>query len=326
MHRCGRTPAAVPRCAAASCGTCSGHLGLPVICSSPKSSSSPGPSKDHIALADTEFRGDLRHTSHVHPEIAEHFVRRSADRMAARAIALPKEDQGPALFRVTTSHSSRPRANLSMGASARTTVNSNSAIARPNIVKSIGAPAATVGNSAPKSCRYWALPFSRFNTSCRIGSLRKPEPSGNGTSATQTIVELVEARTDCALRPVEAGDFDKLGGRNVRLCDQQMLDDRIVGGEPSCALGQGKEEALRIVEWVARRRRKAPVPHQVRVERRVHDRRCAALIPWAGPIRADDQIILHANRDGLRVAKAVCGRMAARAGIVIVKAARTVEE
>ena len=96
-------------------------------------------------------------------------------------LPLPKKVSAPRFSEVDIAFVC-PRANLSMGALARTSVNSNSAIARPNIVKSIGPPAATYGNRSPNSCRYRALPFNRASTSWLIGSLRNPEPSAGGTT------------------------------------------------------------------------------------------------------------------------------------------------
>lgn len=83
-----------------------------MTCSSPKSSSSPGPSKIQITLADAEFQRDLRYAGGVHVEVAEHFVRVAADRMATRAIARPKEEQAPRFSHVDIAFI-WPRANLS---------------------------------------------------------------------------------------------------------------------------------------------------------------------------------------------------------------------
>ena len=57
-----------------------------------------------------------------------------------------------------------PLRKRSMGASAKTRVNSNSAMARLNIVKSMGPPAATVGKSSPNNVRYAGIEFRRART------------------------------------------------------------------------------------------------------------------------------------------------------------------
>ena len=50
------------------------------------------------------------------------------------------------------------------------------------MMKSMGAPAATSGKSAPNSSRYAGEALRRPSTAWRIGSLRKPLPSGGGTT------------------------------------------------------------------------------------------------------------------------------------------------
>src|SRR6266480_1956568 len=44
--------------------------------------------EQHVALADAEFRRDLRHADRVHLEVAEHFIRLATDRMALTAPSL----------------------------------------------------------------------------------------------------------------------------------------------------------------------------------------------------------------------------------------------
>src|SRR4029453_16523031 len=51
-----------------------------------------------VALADTEFRRDLRHADHVHLEVAEHFIRLATDRMALTAPSLAEEDERTTLL------------------------------------------------------------------------------------------------------------------------------------------------------------------------------------------------------------------------------------
>ena len=65
---------------------------------------------------------------------------------------LPKKTSAPR-FSLAVIAPRSPRAKRSIGASANVSVNSNSAIARPNIMKSIGPPAATLGKNAPKRSR-----------------------------------------------------------------------------------------------------------------------------------------------------------------------------
>jgi hypothetical protein len=67
-------------------------------------------------------------------------------------LPLPKKMSAPFFWAVVIARSS-PRAKRSMGALAKTRVNSNSAIALPNIEKSIGAPAATSGKILPNRAR-----------------------------------------------------------------------------------------------------------------------------------------------------------------------------
>src|SRR5215831_2059172 len=52
-----------------------------------------------IAFSHAESGSDLRDTDHVHPEIAEHFVRGPAHGMTLHAPALAEEDERPFLFR-----------------------------------------------------------------------------------------------------------------------------------------------------------------------------------------------------------------------------------
>ena len=54
--------------------------------------------EQHVALADTEFRRDLRHADHVHLEVAEHFIRLATDRMASTAPSLAEEDERATLL------------------------------------------------------------------------------------------------------------------------------------------------------------------------------------------------------------------------------------
>src|SRR5947208_10238167 len=54
--------------------------------------------EQHVALADTEFRRDLRHANRVHLEVAEHFVRLATDRMALIAPSLAEEDERTTLL------------------------------------------------------------------------------------------------------------------------------------------------------------------------------------------------------------------------------------
>src|SRR5947208_3522703 len=54
--------------------------------------------EQHVALADTEFRRNLRHADHVHLEVAEHFIRVATDRMALTAPSLAEEDERTTLL------------------------------------------------------------------------------------------------------------------------------------------------------------------------------------------------------------------------------------
>ena len=81
---------------------------------------------------------------------------------AERALAEmpePKNSSAP-FFSGSVIAERSPRAKRSIGASVMTSVNSNSAIARPNIEKSIGPPARTSAKCAAKSARYAGDAFS----------------------------------------------------------------------------------------------------------------------------------------------------------------------
>ena len=117
-----------------------------MTCSSPKSSSSPGPSKITLPVP-TPKRGAICGTPTTCISKSLNIsLDLPADRMALDAPALAEEQERALLLRQRHRRRS-PRAKRSMGALAKTSVNSNSAIARPNIEKSIGAPAATSGKA-----------------------------------------------------------------------------------------------------------------------------------------------------------------------------------
>src|SRR5690348_4360442 len=52
----------------------------------------------HVALAQAEFRRDLRHADRVHLEVAEHLIRFAGDRMALTAPSLAEEDKRATLL------------------------------------------------------------------------------------------------------------------------------------------------------------------------------------------------------------------------------------
>src|SRR5947207_10029367 len=54
--------------------------------------------EQHVALADAELWRDLRHADDVHLEVAEHFIRLAADRMASTAPSLAEEDERATLL------------------------------------------------------------------------------------------------------------------------------------------------------------------------------------------------------------------------------------
>ena len=136
---------------------------------------------------------------------------------------------------------------------------------------------------------------------------------------TKAVIELVEPLTDRVAGAGKPSYLDQLRWRNMRLSNEQMSDDRIIGGKSGRPLGQWKDEALGIVEWISRRRGETPVPHQVRVERGIHHRGCPTLIAWTDTGRPDDTIVLNANGDRLSVPEPRRGRMATGTGIVVMQ-------
>ena len=218
-----------------------------------------------------------------------------------------------------------PRANRSIGASAKTRANSNSAIARANIVKSIAPPSATDGNSWPNSLRYTWLPFRRLRTAWRMGSLRNPVGVWRGHYTALSVVENVEARPDRSCGARESSDLHQLRGWNMSLRDEQVCDDWVVGGELGASFRSREEEAPRVIERISRRRREAPIPHQVGVKRGVDHSGCAPLITRSGTVGPHQIVILDADGDGLSVAHAVRRRVAPPTRVVIMQSARDIE-
>ena len=94
-----------------------------------------------------------------------------------------------------------------------------------------------------------------------------------------------------------------------------------LGGNFAVALGRRELEASALSKGLPDGAEKAAVPHQCGIERGVHHRGCASLIARALAPGTDDQIVLHADGDRLRVAEACTWRMAAGAGVVVVQSA-----
>jgi len=139
------------------------------------------------------------------------------------------------------------------------------------------------------------------------------------------VIELIEIGTEAPRGAREPGNLDELGRRHVRLRDRQMGHDRIVGREPRRPFRQWKLESERVIERVAGGHGEPPVPHHVRIERRVGSERRAPLVTRALAVRADDIVVLDADGNRLRVAERATRRMAAAAGIVVVQPTGLVE-
>ena len=119
------------------------------------------------------------------------------------------------------------------------------------MLKSIGSPPPHLREEVAEELAVPGDALSRFNTFCRIGSLRNPDPSGGGTRQTLVVVELIEARPDGPARALEPRDLDELGRRNVRLRLQQVLTIGSFGRERRRPFRRREHEALRIVERIA---------------------------------------------------------------------------
>jgi hypothetical protein len=189
-----------------------------------------------------------------------------------------------------------PRAYRSIGASAKTSVNWNSAMALPNIEKSIAAPAFISGNCSPNSARYAGDAFSFASSACRIGSLRNPLASGAGTeSPPSSNWSNLDPRVPAV--PVNPATSTSSVGGIWGLCSEQCPEDRVVWWEGAHPLRRGKHKTLRVVEWVIRGGKKASVPHQIWEERCVDDGWRATLVARPAPVLADDVVVLNTDRN-----------------------------
>jgi hypothetical protein len=102
-----------------------------------------------VACSDAEVGSDLRNADHSVLEVGEHFVGFASHRVTRDATGLRKKSSAPR-FSASLIAFRSPRAKRSIGASAKVSVNSNSAIANPNIVKSILPPRRTAANSSAR--------------------------------------------------------------------------------------------------------------------------------------------------------------------------------
>jgi len=142
-------------------------------------------------------------------------------------------------------------------------------------------------------------------------------------SLSMSIVKLEMARAERAgvrRDPGEARHFNQLGRGDRSLCGEQS---RHVGNQ---GLRRREFESQRIVERIARESDESRRPHQCRVEDRVGDERCAALIAWAAASWTDDAVIVNADRHRLRVAETKGGGMATGTGVVIMQTQNFVEK
>src|SRR5262249_4207453 len=61
----------------------------------------PRPVEDHVPSSNTKLRSDLRHADHVHLEVAEHFIRASADGVTAYTPRFTEKQNRALFFRNT---------------------------------------------------------------------------------------------------------------------------------------------------------------------------------------------------------------------------------
>src|SRR4051794_23302437 len=105
-----------------------------------------------------------------------------------------------------------------------------------------------------------------------------------------------------------------------------MFDFGVVRRKCGRALRRREPKAQRVVERIAGRRGKPPVPHQLRIESRIYNTRRAALVAGSDPAGAHYAVVLNTDRDRLGIAEAERGDMASGAGIIVVKSCDRVKE
>src|SRR5204863_7888466 len=110
----------------------------------------------------------------------------------------------------------------------------------------------------------------------------------------------------------EAGRFVSFGRWNEGLGHQEVRLMR-----QAQALRRRKLKAQAVVEGIIGKRGKARIPHQVGIQSGVDGHGRAPLVAWSGPVWPDNAVVVDADGDGLGVAKAAGGGMAAGASIVV---------
>ncbi len=173
-------------------------------------------------------------------------------------------------------------------------------------------------------------PVGRIAVQARENSLANrfiPETRSVGRrhDLAYSVVEDVETRTDRAGCTRKASHLCELSSRKVALRDQQMRNIGVMRRKLRGALRWRENKALRIVEGISGACKKAAIPHQFRIERRVGDGRRAALISRSSAMRAYRVIVLDANCNRLRVAHPIRWRVTTSARIVIVQSPGNIE-
>ncbi len=199
------------------------------------------------------------------------------------AACLAEEQQRASLLLRRSSRSARRARSGRSGASANVSVNSNSAIARPNIVKSIGAAGGDLRETRSETGRGrpgCVQPLEhRLRGSARCGTRCA---SGGGTAAAQPSSNWSNSGPIGPRRAGEAGrprPARSAGCGPARSGDASRPDRP--AGTSSSLRARGNRNPWRVVERIAGRRGEAAVPHQLRIERRVDHHRRATLVARA---------------------------------------------
>ena len=286
--------------------------------SSPKSSSLPGPVNSKFPGPDAVGRHDLRHARPGHLEVAEHLVGRTSDGVAADAAALSEEEERPAFLR----RGHRPPFSPRETVDGRVCEDQRQLEFRDRLTDVLeeNLPAVRDMREDPRERRAVA---GRLVQESEDGLANRLVA---GSAGVRRRNQMPEAVVEGPAGAREARHLDLLGRRNVRLSDEQEGETRVAGSELRSPLRRREDETRGVVERISGRTPEPPVPHQLRVERIVDHHRRATLVARARAAGAHDSVVLDADGDRLRVAKAVGRRVAAGAGVVAVEAEDAIEE
>jgi hypothetical protein len=155
---------------------------------------------------------------------------------------------------------------------------------------------------------------------------RKVVESGSvrrGQALTMAVVKLEVPHAEGAGiggNAAEPRHFDQLGRGQRTLRGEQR---RLAGHD---VLGRRKSKTQRRIERVAGDRHESGRPHQRRVEDRVRDERRTTLVARPTPIRADDIVIVDADRNRLRIAESERRGVTTGARVVVVQSEDLVEK